>query len=180
MMPVSLRVTMRRMSPTRPHAAPLPLLLAAICSLLAACVPSPAPVPVLAGSRLPAVSLEDQHGVSHTLDDELEVVLFSRDMEGGAVIRELLLAEGPELLERRHAVYVTDISGMPSLIANTMAIPKMRRERPYPTLLDRDGSLTAGFPSREGSATVLRVEALRVRDVLYVTTIGELRSALGD
>jgi hypothetical protein len=65
-------------------------------------------------------------------------VLFSRDMEGGAMLREVL-AVHPEVLERAQVVYVADISGMPGLIANTMAIPRIRK-RPYPTLLDRKGS----------------------------------------
>jgi hypothetical protein len=104
-------------------------------------------------------------------------VLFSRDMEGGAMLREVL-AVHPEVLERAQAVYVADISGMPSLIANTMAIPRMRK-RPYPTLLDRSGDVTAAFPSQPGQATLLRLERLQIQAVLYVDSVSQLREALG-
>ena len=76
------------------------------------------------------------------------------------------------------AVYVADISGMPSLIANTMTIPRMRK-RPYPTLLDRSGDVTAAFPSQPGQATLLRLERLRIQAVLYVDSVSQLREALG-
>ena len=145
---------------------------------LAACgSPAPPPSPYGAGSVLPSASLEDQFGAVHSLDESLRLVLFSRDMEGGALLREVL-AQHPDALARLQAVYVADISGMPSLIANTMAIPRMRG-RPYPTLLDRDGGVTAAFPSEPGKATLLRLEQRRIQAVLHVDSVSQLRDALG-
>jgi hypothetical protein len=59
-----------------------------------------------------------------------------------------------------------------------MAIPRMRG-RPYPTLLDRDGAVTAAFPSEPGKATLLRLEQRRIQAVLHVDSVSQLRDALG-
>jgi hypothetical protein len=67
---------------------------------------------------------------------------------------------------------------MPTLIANMIAIPKMRDERKYPTLLDRDGSATAPFPSEEGRVTVMALHKLRVTGIRYRGTVAGLREAI--
>jgi hypothetical protein len=145
--------------------------------LLACGSPTPPASTYGAGARLPRATLFDQFGVEHTLDESLGLVLFSRDMDGGAILREVL-ARDPDALQKLRAVYVADISGMPGVIANTMAVPRMRK-RPYPTLLDRDGEVSAAFPSRPGNATLIWLEQLRVRAVLHVESVPQLREAIG-
>lgn len=140
-----------------------------------ASTPEP-PAPLAVGSRLAGVELSDQHGVARTLDRDVRVVLFSRDMEGGEIIRALLGSE-PGLLEETDGVYVADISGMPGLIARLVAIPRMQ-ERPYPMLLDREGEVTAVFPSQAGRATLLVLDGLEVRAIDHLDTIEALRDRL--
>lgn len=129
------------------------------------------------GSTLPELALADQHGQTRRLDASVRVVLFSRDMAGGRVIQEALAEDGAALLERHGAVYVTDVSRMPALVRRLIALPRMRK-RPYPMLLDEEGAATAGFPSEEGRATLLRLDALRVTEVAYPASPAELREAL--
>ena len=131
------------------------------------------------GSTLPARSLEDQHGEVRSIDRGTRFVLFSRDMDGGDVIEEAL-SDAPEgFLEARGAVFVADISRMPSLVTRLFALPSMRR-RPYPMLLDRTGDATADLPAEKGRATLIRLEALRVAAVTSFDEPGALREALGD
>jgi hypothetical protein len=59
-----------------------------------------------------------------------------------------------------------------------VAIPKMQDERPYPTLLDRDGSVTAAFPSEEGRVTILLLDRLRVRGIEYRGSVAGLKDAV--
>lgn len=166
------------MSPTLPRIGFVWLLTVVTMVSSFSCA-SPAPPPPLAvGSMVAPTSIEDQYGVEHALDASVRVVLFSRDMGGGAIIREVLAAD-PTILDRANAVYLADISGMPTLIANTMAIPKMRK-RSYATLLDRTGETTAAFPAEEGKATVLVLEALEVSSIRLVGSADELRAALGE
>jgi hypothetical protein len=140
---------------------------------------TPPPVESLkVGDTLTKVMLLDQNEETHHLDHSVEFVFFAREMEGGAVIRALLEQEGPEYLQNNKALYIADISGMPTLIANMIAIPKMQEERPYPTLLDRDGTATAAFPSEEGRVTVMALDRLRVKGVRYRGTIDGIKEAV--
>ena len=151
-----------------------------MASLALACASDPPPVePLQVGSLLAVATLYDQHEKPHRIDEHVRAVFFAREMEGGKVIRALLDEEGPEFLEKHRAVYVADISGMPSLIANMIAIPKMKRERPYPTLLDRNGETTAPYPSEEGRVTVLLLDKLRVEAIIYRGTTSGLLDAVG-
>lgn len=136
--------------------------------LALACASTPPPAkPLAVGSRVPAATLQDQNEVPHVIDENVRIIFFAREMEGGAVIRSLLAEEDASYLEQNRAVYVADISGMPGLIANLVAIPKMQKERPYPTLLDRDGSTTAPFPGQPGQVTVLLLDDLQVTEIEY-------------
>ena len=134
--------------------------------------------PLAVGGTLSAFSLEDQHGASHRVDASVAVVLFSRDMDGGNLLKEALADSEPGFLEARHAVYVADISGMPSLVARLFALPSMRK-RPYPMLLDRDGEATRDLPDLEGKATLLRLDDLRITGVEHLDSAAEVREALG-
>jgi hypothetical protein len=133
--------------------------------------------PYAAGDRIDAFTLEDQHGVAHNVDGGVALLLFSRDMEGGDLIKQALADAPAERLTSRHAVYVAEISRMPKMIAKMFALPSMRK-RPYPMLLDRDGTTTARLPSAEGRATLIFLRDLEVLRVEQAETAAEVASAL--
>ena len=120
------------------------------------------------GDKIEPFTLEDQHGKNHIIDASVEVILFSRDMEGGDLLKQGLADVAPGYLKVKKAVYVADISGMPGLIARMFAIPAMR-DRPYSMLLDRDGETTARLPDVEGRATLVFLDRLTVQRIVNVT-----------
>ena len=163
---------------TKPNWTPA-VCLSILSFLLFACASDAPPVETLkVGSTVGMATLLDQNDEPHHLDESVHFVFFAREMEGGAVIRALLDEAGPEYLTEHRVLYIADISGMPSLIANMIAIPKMQEERPYPTLLDRDGSATVAFPSEEGRVTVMALDRLRVKGIRYRGTTAGLREAV--
>ncbi len=134
--------------------------------------------PYAVGDRIDPFTLEDQYGASHTVDDTASVILFSRDMGGGDFLKRAL-ADAPEgFLAEHGAVYVADISGMPSIIARLFAVPSMRR-RGYPMLLDRDGATTARLPDVPGKATLLFLEEGALVRVLHADSPDAVRRAVG-
>ena len=147
-----------------------------LLALLFANVASAAPY--AAGDSMEPLSLEDQHDEAHSLDGSVEVVLFSRDMEGGDLLEEALADTPKGFLGEKHALYVADIHGMPSFVARMFAIPSMRK-RPYSMLLDRTGEVTARFPSEEGKATLLFLDDLGIERVFYAASPNQIREALG-
>lgn len=113
------------------------------------------------GSTLSPRIFEDQHGEEHALDESLRLVVFARDMDASDLVKEALAETTGEQLSKRGIATVSDISGMPKLVARLFALPAMRK-RAYPMWLDRDGSKTADLPSEPGRVSLLRLERLQV------------------
>ena len=133
--------------------------------------------PYAVGDAIEAFTLEDQHGESRAVDASVKVILFSRNMEGGDVLKQGLADVEPDYLNGKQAVYVADISRMPGLIATMFAIPAMRN-RPYSMLLDRDGKTTARLPDAEGQATLIFLDGLTVERIVQVTEPPAVRREL--
>jgi len=133
--------------------------------------------PLAVGGPAPAISLEDQHEVRGGTGPEVRIIVLSRDMAAGDVVKEGLAGMDQAALDLRGAIYVADISGMPSMIASMFAIPKMR-DRSYRVFLDRDGAATRDFPYTEGRPTVVFVESGKVTRVVEPASGDELRTAL--
>jgi hypothetical protein len=116
--------------------------------------------PLAVGDPMPPLALEDQHGQAGSVTGA-RVVVVSRDMEAGDVVKKALAGRDQAFLDQHGIVYVANISGMPALVTRLFAMPRMR-ERPYRMLLDRDGTATKDVPAVAGRPTVLGVDAGRV------------------
>ena len=136
--------------------------------------------PTVVPDRLEAFELPDQHGAPRRVDEAVRVLLLSRDMDGGAVVRGALETKGEQaggFLAARGAAYVADVSRMPGIVRSLFALPRMR-SRPYPVLLDTTGDVTRSLPSEEGRATVIRLDGLRPVRVEFVDSTEELLAEL--
>lgn len=149
----------------------------ALALAMPALADEPEPSPLGLGDTLPELVLEDQHGEQRSVDASTRLILFSRDMDGGDLLKSAL-AELPEgTLDAADAAYVSDISGMPRLIARMFALPRMRK-RPYPMLLDRTGESTALLPDEPGRATLIYVDALRIEAIEHLDTAEAVKASV--
>jgi hypothetical protein len=133
--------------------------------------------PYAVGSQVAPLALADQHGAPHPLDESVRVVVFSREMKAGGVVKAALEKDGAAFLEANRALYLSDVSGMPALVRSLFALPGLRR-RGYRIAIDTVGEATRDFPSLEGKPTVLVLDALRVVRIENPVTPEELRRAL--
>lgn len=133
--------------------------------------------PYTVGSQVAPLALADQHGAPHPLDASVRVVVFSREMKAGGVVKTALEKDGAAFLEANRALYLSDVSGMPGFVRSMFALPGLRR-RGYRIALDTTGESTKDFPSVEGKPTVLVLDALRVVRIENPATPDELRRAL--
>lgn len=120
------------------------------------------------GELMSSFQLQDQFENEVTVSSATEVLLFSRNMKGGDIIKEALeqlKADDQQGLDS--LVYVSDISGMPSLIARFVAIPKMKK-LPFSMGLDREGDVTNMLPGEENKATLIRLDKLKIIDVVFI------------
>lgn len=134
--------------------------------------------PVLAvGDAVPTLALRDQHDTAVPIDTSTRILLFTRDMTGGGLVKDALAENGKELLTAAGAVYVSDVSRMPGLVLSAFALPGLRK-RPYPIALDRSGDVTRALPSADGKATVLSLAAGTISAITFAATSAEVAAAL--
>ena len=133
--------------------------------------------PYAVGGTLRPFSLDDQHGERAAVGERTRVLVLSRDMGAGDVVKGALADAEQRYLDEHGAVYVADISGMPALVSRMIAVPRMR-ERKYRVLLDRDGAVGREFPYVEKRPTVVALDQLRIVTIDHPATAGALREAL--
>ncbi|QYJ86613.1 hypothetical protein K0I73_02335 [Shewanella mesophila] len=131
---------------------------------------------LVVGDSVNAISLQDQHDKVLSVTDKTRVVLFSRGMKGGDIIKGALESL-PEEQRSKELVYVADISGMPSLIAKFVAVPQMQ-DLPFNIALDREGEPTKLWPGDKETATVIHLQQLKIINVTRVETSDALLEAI--
>ena len=119
------------------------------------------------GTKIPVISLNDQHGQTHTVDRDARLILFCKDRKGQDIISEALDKTKEGYLTEHNTVYIADTSGMPRLVAKFIAFPALRK-KPYTILLDDEPSVTKFFPSKKNSVTLLYVNALIIQAMEFV------------
>ncbi len=149
--------------------------LAAVLLALLAVTASAEPYAV--GTSLRAFSLEDQYGIRGEVDTRVRLLLLTRDMDGGDLVKRALADVDQKFLDERRAVYIADIARMPALVSKLVAVPRMRK-RPYRVVLDRDGSATRDLPYAAGKATAIFLDDLRITRIAYLATAEEVRAAV--
>ena len=154
------------------------VLLFILCCLMSATAQAQSEPYYGVGDVIPKISLQDQHEKDGVVDVSTRILLFSRDMDGGKLLEEALADIDEGFLAGKKAVYVSDISGMPSLIARLFAIPSMRK-RSYPMLLDRSGNATQRIPDVDERATVIFLKSLTVERIEHVDSANGVRALLG-
>ncbi|QYK01081.1 hypothetical protein [Shewanella psychrotolerans] len=127
------------------------------------------------GDHIEAISLTDQNEAVLEVNSDTQVLLFSRGMKGGEIIQEAIESlESPMPSNWR---YIADISGMPSLIAKFVAIPKMR-DFSFAIGLDQEGEVTQLLPGDKETATVISLDGLKIIKVVQVDSAKALLEAV--
>ncbi|PZR38634.1 MAG: FAD/FMN-containing dehydrogenase [Ectopseudomonas oleovorans] len=146
-------------------------------ALLLLCLLSTAVLALEPGERLASWTLLDQHDAPYTLNDETRILLVARDMDGAKLVDAALEGKPKGYLDERHAVFLADISRMPSVIATLFAIPKMR-DYNYRILLDRDARIAPRYQAGEGQVLWLQLDGLQIVAQQVFTRADDLRQAL--
>lgn len=146
-------------------------------ALLLLCLLSTAVLALEPGERLASWTLLDQHDAPYTLNDETRILLVARDMDGAKLVDAALEGKPKGYLDERHAVFLADISRMPSVIATLFALPKMR-DYNYRILLDRDARIAPRYQAGEGQVLWLQLDGLQIVAQQVFSRADDLRQAL--
>ena len=124
------------------------------------------------GDTVPDITINDQFEKAHKIDANVKTVLFASDKDASDILKEYLLSKEGDVLTANNAIYVADISGMPSLITKFFALPKMKKY-PFSVML-LDDTNKENFVKEEGKIIVYTLDNLKVTDKKSITTAEEL------
>ncbi|MCL1076265.1 hypothetical protein [Shewanella dokdonensis] len=129
------------------------------------------------GDVLRPLELQNQFETKQTLDSNNKLLIFTRSMAGSKIARTALDGVNAEAMQGIGLIYIADISGMPSLIARLVAIPKMK-DFSFPVALDREGQPTKLFPVAEDTAALINLQQLKITQIRYFDDADSLKQAL--
>ncbi|MFH6599690.1 FAD/FMN-containing dehydrogenase [Ectopseudomonas khazarica] len=146
-------------------------------TLLLLCLLSSVALAMEPGERLAPWTLLDQFDAPYTLNDETHILLVARDMDGAKLVNAALEGQPKGYLEQRQAVFLADISRMPSVIATLFALPKMR-DYNYRILLDRNARIAPRYPAGESEVLWLQLEDGQLLEQKVFKEAAALKQAL--
>lgn len=111
--------------------------------------------------QLTAHEFKNQWDKPAKLDASVQWVIFSHHRDGNEWVRDAFNELGITNLERRHWLYVADISGMPSFVTKLFALPKMRKYD-FPIALSDDEVNTQNWPEKEDTVSVYKLDNLKI------------------
>lgn len=129
-------------------------------------------------SSIVDIKIKDQFDKVHTLNESVKTILFASDKGTSDMLRDYLLplSEKENVLEKNGAVYVADISGMPSLISKFIALPKMKK---YPfSILLLDDSNKENFVKEDGKIIVYSVVDGKITNIEKISSKEELANII--
>ncbi|CAM3926352.1 hypothetical protein [Arcobacter cloacae] len=127
-------------------------------------------------SEVPAIKIKDQFEKEHTIDANVKTILFASDKGTSDILKDYLLSKDADILTKNNAVYVADISGMPSLISKFVALPKMKKY-PFSVLL-LDDTNKDNFSKEEGKIIVYTLDNSKVTNIAKISTKEELEAII--
>lgn len=113
--------------------------------------------PLAVGDQMPQLSGTDQHEKEYAITADTRYVLVSFEMGPGKQANSFLDEKGAEYLPKHKAVYVANIHGMPGIIANTFALPKMRKYAHRILVMNEEG-LFDEWPQEKGNVAVFTLD----------------------
>tara|TARA_B110000046_G_C12962180_1_gene385036 strand:+ start:717 stop:1124 length:408 start_codon:yes stop_codon:yes gene_type:complete len=117
-------------------------------------------------SNINSFVLNDQFDKPHTVNADTKTILVSFEKSTGEHVNEFLSTKESNFLEKNNAVFIADISGMPSIITSLFALPKMKKYN-YNVLLIYDEE-DKRFLRQEERITVYTLEEGVIKSISYI------------
>ncbi len=108
---------------------------------------------------------------------DVKIIIASFEKETGALVNEYLQNQHVTYLVGHSAVFIADITKMPSVITTMFAIPKLKKYK-HPIHLNYSEGFSTVVPAKEDMVTLLFVENGKIKEIRYVATKEELRAAI--
>ncbi|HIP42237.1 MAG TPA: hypothetical protein EYG90_07005 [Campylobacterales bacterium] len=130
------------------------------------------------GSKI-TFTLPDQFDKAHALTNDTKTLILVFAKATGHTVKEFLKQESKTFLPEHNALFVADISPMPTVIRNTFALPDLKKSE-YSVLLIYDKAIAKQLKN-DTQAEKIAIVTLNngtVEAVKYVATAEELKAEL--
>jgi hypothetical protein len=124
-------------------------------------------------------TLPDQFDKAHSLTDDTKKLILVFAKATGHTVKEFLKTQPSDYLTKKNALFIADISPMPTVIRNTFALPDFKKSN-YSVLLIYDGEIAKQLKnaSQADKIAVATLESGVVKDIKFVTTAQEVVAEL--
>ena len=123
------------------------------------------------------LDVQDQFGKHTVLKVMPKTLIMVFEKGTSATVNEYLATQDKGYLKKNNAVFVADISQMPNFIAESFALPKMRKYS-HTILLIRDEEQGLRFPAQEEKITVMKFQDNVLTQIVFISTEAELKHAI--
>ena len=116
------------------------------------------------GQTITPFSLPDQFGKKHIVNSQdYSILIITGEKDISIMLNKYLKTKKKTFLPEHHAIYISDIHSMPSLITRFFALPKMRKY-PFKLLLIYDKEKNI-FPMKDKSVTVIQLHNNKISSI---------------
>jgi len=126
------------------------------------------------------LTLPDQFDKARTLDDDVQKLIFVFTKQTGHTFKSFMAYQSDDFLLKHHIVAIGDISGMPTVIVNTFAMPDFRKSN-YSILLIYDKEMAKKLKNGQAvdKVIVMTLDHRRVTKIEHASNEAELAKLLG-
>ncbi|WP_024954765.1 hypothetical protein [Sulfurospirillum arcachonense] len=117
-------------------------------------------------------SLPDQFDKVHVVDNKAKIIIVSFEKDTGKLVNDFLASKEPSFLQEHKAVFIADISLMPSIITKLFALPKMRDYKHDILLIYKEND--DRFLHKEDQSTIYKLENGVIKSINFITTKEDL------
>jgi len=130
------------------------------------------------GSKI-SFTLPDQFDKAHSLTDDTKKLILVFAKATGHTVKKFLNSQDSDYLTKRDAIFIADISPMPTVIRNTFALPDLKKSK-YSVLLIYDGEIAKQLKNEKAAdkIAVATMEKGVVKNIKFVTTAQEVVAEL--
>jgi len=119
----------------------------------------------------------NQHEKLELIPNYISTIVVSFEKDNSAMINEFLQSKESDYLKKRNAIFIADISKMPSMVTKFFALPKMKKYK-HTIYLHNTDEFAKYVPAKEDKATIIKFKGQTVTEISYISTVKELQGIL--
>ncbi len=119
-------------------------------------------------NKLEYFDLFDQHGNICNVNDNIKLIIFTKDKEASDIAHKALEDKKHTYLLDHNTVFISDISLMPKFVYKHFALPVIQKYS-YLMLLINEPEKYYQFPHQSGKITLLRLEKMQIKSIEFIS-----------